>query len=365
MKKLLLGLVAISLVSFGLKTAEAAFEDGWELTGGFETSYSYDFLNPALVGGATPGNVSSNGAAAGAFSTTPFHTRHNSFDFNRAELALEKTINDWAKFRLDMDYGQDVAVDTLGGVAQQAYLELTAPVGNGLTFKVGRFVTIMGYEVIETFSNWNVGHSMAHGYTIPYAHQGILMTYPVNDMFSFALGVVNDPTGGLAADDNDMKGFLYQLAFTPSDMWNFSIQGGLGWDTAGSDTGPTYIVDAILNYMPNENWTVGLNVDWRDTKGVFGLTDRLASNLYVHYANDMYGATFRGEWFNDDNGVVTGNANQDIYAGTVTGHVYMGDGLEFRPEVRFNYADRAFFLNKNGTAKKWDAVFTTALLYKF
>ncbi len=370
MKKLLMGLVAFGMISAGASVAQAtAFDEGWSLTGGFNTTYNYNFNRPA----GTPGTAV-NGAGV-----RPFITRPNNFDFNRAELELEKEVADWAKFRLDLAFGQDAAVDTLAGAGdvQQAYAELTANVGNGLTFTIGRFATIIGYEVVESFYNWNTTRSIAFANAIPFHHQGIFMSYAPSDLWNFGLGVVNS-SAGASVDNNDGKAFLYQLGFTPSDAWSFSLQGSVGWDggfvAAGAgDSGPTFLADFVLNYQPNDNWTFGLNFDWRVVKGAAdsgaaagagGMADVIAAVAYLHWDNEAYGMTVRAEWFNDDNGLVTGVANQDIISGTLTGHIYMGEGWETRLEFRLDRADTAIYATNTG-ARSWEPTFTAELLYKF
>jgi len=74
---------------------------------------------------------------------------------------------------------------------QQAYLTAVVPVGNGLTADVGKFVTHMGYEVIESKDNWNYSRSLLFAWAIPYFRTGLRLTYPFTDNLSVAVHVVN------------------------------------------------------------------------------------------------------------------------------------------------------------------------------
>ena len=57
-------------------------------------------------------------------------------------------------------------------------MELRAPVGNGLDFKLGTFTEILGYEVYETGNNPN--YTRSYGYEIePTALTGLLADLPV------------------------------------------------------------------------------------------------------------------------------------------------------------------------------------------
>ena len=56
----------------------------------------------------------------------------------------------------------------------QAYLDFALPLGNGLDLKVGKFVTPLGYEVINPTQNQFYSHSYLFGFAIPFTHTGIL-----------------------------------------------------------------------------------------------------------------------------------------------------------------------------------------------
>ena len=65
---------------------------------------------------------------------------------------------------------------------KQAYVDLKAPIGNGLDFKIGVWDTIIGYEVFESGNNPNFTRS--YGYTIePTTHTGVLASYQFCDMY--------------------------------------------------------------------------------------------------------------------------------------------------------------------------------------
>ena len=94
-----------------------------------------------------------------------FDIQHDSFSLNLAELALEKkpTADSRTGFRVDLDYGPTATMvnaaepggtQTLQNITQ-AYASYLAPIGQGLTFDIGKFATPMGNEVIKTRDNWN------------------------------------------------------------------------------------------------------------------------------------------------------------------------------------------------------------------
>ena len=73
---------------------------------------------------------------------------------------------------------------------KQAYVDLRAPIGNGLQVKLGVFDTVLGYEVFESGNNPNFTRS--YGYTIePTTHTGVLLAYQIADFVGVSAGVAN------------------------------------------------------------------------------------------------------------------------------------------------------------------------------
>ena len=95
-------------------------------------------------------------------------------------------------------------------------LSFLVPVGNGLTLKAGKWVTLIGYEVYESPKNLNFSRDFLYTLATPYTHTGALATYPFVKWLTVTLGFTN---GWDAADNNN--GYLRaigQIAFTPSEV---------------------------------------------------------------------------------------------------------------------------------------------------
>lgn len=342
------------------QSGSLSFWEKTSLTGQFNTSYTWNFNNPPLGVGNT---------------LRVFDVGHNDFDFNLAELSIENAPVDWAKFRLVLNFGEDVAaVDVLkGGVIgvdefgiQQAYAELTAPVGKGLTFKIGHFATLMGYEVIESAYNLNTSRSILFGFAIPFTHTGLLMTYPFTDNFSMTLGVVNG--WDLIGENNKGKTIMGQMTYKPIDTLTLSLQGTFGPEQAGSDGNLRGLIDFTGTWTPNEHWLVGVNYDLGKEEGVggSGLVNWQGAALYVHYKPiSWYGITLRGEFMQDDGSRLALGANATVGEGTLTNHFYLGDGWETRLEVRHDQADRSVFTRANGTTRRFQDTIAAEVVYAF
>src|SRR5439155_15077893 len=72
---------------------------------------------------------------------------------------------------------------------QEAYLSYKVPLGSGLTLKAGKFVTLLGYEVVESPNNLNFSRSLLFSFAIPITHTGGLLSYSFTDWFSVTAGV--------------------------------------------------------------------------------------------------------------------------------------------------------------------------------
>ncbi len=358
----LCGLVISSSAALAAdESGSSSFWDKTKVTGQINTSYNYNFNNPPL------------GAANNTLRV--FDVNANDFDFNLVEVAIETQANDWAKFRLDLNYGEDVAiVDGLkGGVigadefgVQQAYVELTAPVGNGLTIKAGQFTTPIGYEVIESAYNFNTSRSLLFGYAIPFSHTGITATYAFNDRWTGMLGVVNGWDS--VRDINKGKSLLAQLVYKPVDTFTLSVQGTYGPEQAASDGNMRGLVDVVLNWVPTEQWTFGLNYDFGKEEGLAGaggLANWQGAALYAHWKPyEKFGLSLRGEFMQDDGSRLAQGNDTTIGEGTLTAHVYLAEGWETRFEFRHDHADRGIF-TRNGAARRFQDTLSAELVYAF
>ncbi len=370
----------------------------FELSGQANASYNYNLNNPPctpttqLGGNAT---LNPTGSCAPNNMLRVFDDQANSFYFNLFELAISAAPTDWLKFRADLNVGQDVhVVDSLGGGfigtdefgVQQAFMELTAPVGNGLTFKLGHFTTPLGQEVIESAYNWNTSRSFLFGYAIAFTHTGLLMTYPWSDDFSTMLGVVNG--WDVAADNNKGKTLLGQLTGKPDDTLTLSLQGTLGPEQAGNDSNLRGLLDFVAAWNPSEEFSVAFNADVGKEEGLTdaglfaeGFTHWWGAAVYTHWKpSDHFGWTLRGEYMQDDSSRlgpaiaasgacdVSGNSctNFDVFDITNTLHFYIADGWEARLEHRHDHADQRVFPKSDaGTFANYQDTLSTEILYTF
>ena len=192
----------------GINYVETA-QKGITLSGYVDVSYTEQF------GGR--GTGFGGGQAIGH----QFDTNNRNFNVNAVKIALEKALpdkNEWAAgFRIDAIFGSDATHLTdgafghsssslSGGAAsdtdvststtypialEQALVKFRIPVGNGLDIYAGKFVTFLGYEVIESPANPNFSRGLLFTNLIPLTHTGVYADYKFNDTVEAKFGVVD------------------------------------------------------------------------------------------------------------------------------------------------------------------------------
>jgi len=176
-------------------------QKGIKLSGYVDAGYSYNFTGAP---NDVTGRLGSDTAAKGDFNMYAF------------KIALEKALTSENKaqagFRADVMIGEDAyylqnrnttansdntSMNSNSLFLEQAYVEIRAPVGNGWDFKVGKFVSILGYEVMERPANMNTTFGLLFN-SMPLYYTGVLSSYKFDDYLDAKLGVVN----GSNSDNN-------------------------------------------------------------------------------------------------------------------------------------------------------------------
>jgi len=74
---------------------------------------------------------------------------------------------------------------------EEVYANYAPDWSHGLSAKFGKFVTLLGAEVIEAPLNMNYSRSFLFGFAIPFTNTGVMFNYPFTDTLQTNLGVVN------------------------------------------------------------------------------------------------------------------------------------------------------------------------------
>lgn len=303
-----------------------------------------------------------------------FDLENNDLTFNRLDLTIERAVvvspDQWDlggrvewiwgadsrlihSFGLFDYYGFDNGPDNQWDL-NQAYVDFAVPVGNGLRVRAGKFVTLLGAEVINPTGNALYSHSYLFGYAIPFTHTGVLGTYQASDALTINAGFTRGWDTTLE-DTNGTVDFLGGVAYKFSEQTNLVVNLVTGPDQPGDNGNWRSVVDVVLSHKPTDDVTLTLNSDYgyeaNSVSSVsgsdaqwFGLAGYASKTL-----NDNCTLNGRLEYFNDQDGARIGGTSTSWYEATVgvaikplPDHTW-GQNLVIRPEVRFDYAEDPVF----------------------
>jgi hypothetical protein len=206
---------------------------------------------------------------------------------------------------------------------EQALVKFRIPVGNGLDIYAGKFVTFLGYEVIESPANLNFSRGLLFTNAIPLTHTGVYADYKFNDIVEAKFGIVdgwNDSTsirsfdpqasyafGGKAItgqinitnpgkNANICTSFIYSPDSAEPYEGNIPnvtpFTNGTG-GSAGADNGPVAVFDIWGNWNPtfvkDSALTLGFNLDL-GYAGAAGLPGEGGPNALHQDTNTWWGA---------------------------------------------------------------------------
>ncbi len=285
-----------------------------------------------------------------------FNDRTNDPGMNELYIYLERAVNDQGSawdfgFRADMIYGTDARFTTAKNLDDklldapfykmafpQFYVDVFAPIGNGVTMTVGHFYTIIGYEVVTAPDNFFFSHAYTMQYGEPFTHTGALLSYPINDNFSVTGGV----TSGWDAFFQDPPNFLGGVNFT-SDNEKTSVAVSLITGDASQDNRSNRTLYSIV---ASHDFTEDLHYVFQHDFGVeqnatfFGETAYwYGVNQYLSYdVMDELAAGLRFEWFRDEDGVRVGFGPNSYFEITGGLNWKPASFLTVRPEVRYDWS---------------------------
>jgi len=396
----------------GINYVETA-QKGITLSGYVDTSYTEQFAGRGEYAPGTPFTTNPGGGPANTHAVLrQFDTSNNTFNINAVKIALEKALpdkNDWAAgFRIDTIYGEDAkylndtaingTTNTSGLALEQALVKFRVPVGNGLDIYAGKFVTFLGYEVIESPANLNFSRGLLFTNAIPLTHTGVYADYKFNDTFEAKFGIVdgwNNSTSssvstlaGTASENSFGKAITGQLNINApgknaniTQSFIYSPEGEPG--VIGQDNGPVVVYDIWGNWSPkfaessdpksgvSDPLLLGFNVDFGyngasgapggfsvpsfnnhndGTRAVNDSNTWYGAALYAQYKfNKVFSLAGRGEYLHSDSALfpkfgpsgtddgfagVSQVPSQDDFSYTLTATFNIWDNLLTRAEYR-------------------------------
>ena len=212
----------------------------------------------------------------------PGGSKADGFNLDVVALTFSKPVGEgeWgAGYNATLLFGPDaVGYNNSAGSSKSdfslkdAYVDLHAPVGNGLDFKLGTFTEILGYEVYETGNNPN--YTRSYGYEIePTALTGGLLTYQFSPVITAQAGIANTWSAGIDNRSSppkaeSFKTYMGGLTLTAPDSLGFlagsTLSGGVinGYDAVTTQAIKTSFYVGGTFKTPIKTLSVGLAYDY-------------------------------------------------------------------------------------------------------
>lgn len=295
-----------------------------------------------------------------------FDVQHNAFSLSLAEVSFARAVNSESRvgFRVDLDFGKTadlVAAFEPGSRGKEIYKHIqqahVSLLTGKVTWDVGKFVTPIGAEVIESQDNWNYTRSILFGYAIPFYHAGVRATLAASEKASFSGFLLNGWNNG--SEVNGEKTFAVNATLKPSPEFTWYLNYMGGKEAKGGDT--RNLVDTTASLALGEKVTVMANFDYGKEGDVkwWGLA------AYAKLqARPDWALAGRYEYVDDSQGtfMLLGTTGQTV---TLTSDHLVAGGLKARLEYRTDFADAAVFPRDDGTFKDSQTTLTVGLVYSF
>src|SRR5438128_3308661 len=341
---------------------------GFKLTGFAAGSYSYS------------GRSVGDSAIVGRL----YDRLQNRFMLNALALVLDKPYDPAkfsAGFHSELLLGQDATLIKspgfdLGAEADVPHLYVTLNVptasGNGVQFKVGRMVTLMGVEVIETIANPNWSEANQFIYVENFTGTGVSVETKFNNHVDAQFRVING--WDQVSDNNTHKSLMGRVGIYPDALTSIGIVGYWGPEEAGNDTANRYGVNGVIWRKLGAKVNVWLQGDYGQEQADAALADPTqdakwwALGGWVTYDfSSSLGLALRGDYVNDENGARTNgvfgflpNTGQKFGSGTATLNIKAWPSAVVRPEVRYDRATLRTF-----AGEKDQVTFALAVAYLY
>jgi hypothetical protein len=291
--------------------------------------------------------------------------RSNEAMLNQLYIVAEKDLphcGNGVGFRIDMLYGEDYLLAESIGMEKRpdgsarwnseyyglAFPQAFVSVGNqDLSFQVGHFYSIVGYEGVMAPDNFFYSKSYSYQFAGPFTHWGAQANWKPTDALTIQLGLHN---GWDALDRvSDDVGFIgkAKYEFLDSGAWtSFAITTGKEFnDLAGVAAAPDFTNRTRYSWLVSLPLTCRLEYVFHQWLGFQeegaadgGRADWYGVDQYAYYTiNDCWKAGMRFEWFRDEEGTRVGlnrpsNPNTPPFAGNFYS---ISAGLNWTPTSNF------------------------------
>jgi hypothetical protein len=346
---------------------------GISISGFFDTSYTWSSNHPS-----NPTDIS------GRY----FDKDHNKIEFNDFNITIDKPEKDWGVgFHIVGDFGRTAELlreATLwnkkfqkqpSAELREFFLTTTIPIGEGLQIKGGKFVTLMGTEVIPAPGSYNpnISRSFLFNYAIPFTHLGAIFSYPVLK----TLTIMGGPVTGWdnPHDNNSSPSFHGGFTYSPADAFSLTTSVMAGPEQSHNTKNSRFTLSNVATIKPVTDLTVFLEYSYGQeeklTASLRNATWQGVAAIASYDWTERFNTALRAEWFNDRDGVRLGGDFAGTHANVAVGEMTLTGAYKFtkmllgRAEVRQDWSDQKFFQRGSSTADKNQTTLGLQLVYQY
>ncbi|MCG3203832.1 MAG: hypothetical protein KCHDKBKB_00508 [Elusimicrobia bacterium] len=338
--------------------------EGPTVSGYVDTQYGYNFSKPNT----------------GTTALRSYDSQDNTLA-NTVHLSFAGTFGEGIGYVVDLDAGHDAnttvgSIPASGVALQEGYLTYMAPCKLG--FKVGKFATYEGIEVIETNANPTISRGYLYGLAEPYTHVGGVATFVLGKL-DFAAGLVN---GWDQANDNNQgktvigkiglslgDPLMATLSGTHGPEQNQVTSGGVITDSRSGANRDSIDLTVLTKIIPMVDLYLQANAGTEaqvvDNDGDTINDDRASWSgagvqPIIHFG-DKFSIGARLEYFSDPEGARTGTRNISTTNITITPGYKITDNVLVRAEYRQDSSNKKIWVDDKGMLE--DSVSTGALQF--
>lgn len=194
----------------------------------------------------------------------------------------------------------------------QAFVEMYAPIGNGLNVKAGHFYTPIGFESVPAPNNFFYSHAYTMQYGEPFTHTGVLTNYTVDKNVVFMSGAITGSgTGGWDGNFNrqmDNWGGIGGITYTTDDKRSSANIAGTGSQVSSRSNSFWGMYSVVLKHMITPKTHFILQHDHGYADNILlaygqGQAQWYGVNTHMYYdVLPDFSVGVRGEWFRDRDG---------------------------------------------------------------
>ena len=320
-----------------------------------------------------------------------FYGDQNKVDWNDFHIVLDKPEKDWGVgFHVSGDFGRTgelLREATLWSVnlnkepsaeLREAYITSTIPVGEGIQFKGGLFVTPLGAEILLNPGSYNdqITRSFAFNYAIPLRHLGTLFSYPFLKTLTASVGVITGWDN--PRDNNGAPSGLFGVTFTPTDSFSLASNIVVGPEQTHNTNDPRFTWSNVATIKPMDpltvllEATVGFEQDASTPTGIKDAQWYALAATGVWSWTDRFSTSVRTELFLDEGASRTqGFAATKPIFNVALGEVTLAGTYKFtkmflgRAEFRQDWANRAVYKRGASNANANQTTLGLQLLYQY